>query len=159
MQKREVYEYSATVVRVKDGDTVVLRLAHTYIATSSPEEIDFGFYIRDNISYTGAGGVVFTKTADITFRLNGLNAPEVHGVEKSRGELAKAELVRLLSLGTLRVMTSKMDKFGRWLADIYVKPADGPEIHVNKAMIDEHFALPWDGQGEKPVTPEAPPSS
>lgn len=135
---REVYEYAARLIRVKDGDTCVLEVAHTFT-----QEVDFGFYVKDRVA--------LTKTAEITFRLHGLNAPEVYGLGKELGLPAKVELERLLSLGSIRAVTDKPDKYGRWLVTLYVTPAGAPEFNVNQTLIDTHFALPWDGQGEKPI--------
>lgn len=75
------------------------------------------------------------------FRLNGINAPE-------RGTPGAAEstayLVGLLKSGISRVETFKPDKYGRWLADIYVN-TDGGELLVNKIMVVEGHAVEYDG--------------
>ena len=46
-------------------------------------------------------------------------------------------------LGKIRVVTSKTDKYGRWLADIYVTDSDGVEFNVNKRLIEGGFAVPY----------------
>lgn len=135
------WEYEAKVVRVIDGDTAVFLLSRTIT-----QEVDFGFYVKDKMS--------LTKTAEVTFRFMNINTPELHGVDKSlvkKAQDAKREVERLCSLGPLRLVSYKPDKYGRWLADIYVTPPGKEEVHINQALIDGGFALPWDGRGEKPV--------
>ena len=129
------YSYDGTCVRVIDGDTVILRLAKTFA-----QEVDFGFYVRDTMS--------LTKTAEVTFRLNGINAPETIGATKAAGLAAKAALESLLVGKPLRVVSHKTDKYGRWLADIYLP---GDKVTVSQRMIERGFAASWDGTGPKPT--------
>ena len=88
--------YKATVIRVIDGDTVVL-------------SIDNGFHSRYETSV----------------RLLGFDAPEVRTrdlEEKGRGLLAKQRLEELIySEGyDIYIRTEKSDSFGRWLGIIYL---------------------------------------
>ncbi len=129
------YTYDGTCVRVIDGDTVVLRLAKTFM-----QDVDFGFYVKDTMA--------LTKSAEVTFRLNGINTPEVTGPSRAVGLAAKAALEGMIAGKALRVVSHKADKYGRWLADIYVQ---GETVSVNQRMVDGKFALPWGGNGPKPV--------
>lgn len=115
------YSYDVKLVRVVDGDTVYL-------------DVDLGFNAR--------------MTLD--FRLAGINTPEIVGVQKTAGLAAKSELERLLSLGSLTILSAKADKYGRWLVTIFVHPLKGTAINVNDALIAGGFALPYDGKGPKP---------
>jgi endonuclease YncB( thermonuclease family) len=124
------YEYAAQVIRVVDGDTV-----HLSLTKSFSFDVDFGFFIKDT--------VVLQKSADLDFRLASINAPELHGATAAAGLASKNELIRLLGLGTLRVVTGKADKYGRWLATIYVMQANGIELCVNDEMIKGGFAVPY----------------
>jgi endonuclease YncB( thermonuclease family) len=92
--------------------------------------------------------MALTKTAEVTFRLNGINAPEVEGSQKPRGLASKAALEGMLVGKALRVLSHKPDKYGRWLADVFVQ---GETASVSQRMIDGGFALAWDGTGPKPV--------
>lgn len=132
------YEYTATVVRVVDGDTVYLSLTKVFTFP-----VDFGFHILDTVS--------LAKSANLDFRLYGINTPELHGATAAAGKAAKEGLEKMLGLGTLRVVSMKADKYGRWLANIYVTPANGTEFCVNDAMIEKGFAKPYFGDGPKPV--------
>ena len=129
------YSYDGTCVRVIDGDTVVLRLAKTFTL-----DVDFGFHVKDTMA--------LTKTAEVTFRLNGINTPEVTGPSRAVGLAAKAALEGMLVGKPLRVTSHKADKYGRWLADIYLP---GDTVSVSQKIIAGGFALPWDGNGAKPV--------
>lgn len=129
------YVYDGTCVRVIDGDTVVLRLAKTFAL-----DVDFGFHVKDTVS--------LAKSAEITFRLNGLNTPEIIGPSKATGLAAKAALEGMLVGKSLRVVSHKPDKYGRWLADVFVQ---GETVSVNQRLIEGGFAVPWSGTGPKPV--------
>jgi endonuclease YncB( thermonuclease family) len=122
------YEYAATVNRIVDGDTVYLALSKSFTL-----DVDFGFRIKDHIE--------FTKTTVQDFRLAGINAPEVVGENKVKGLEAKAELERILSLGPIRVISNGQDKYGRWLAVLFVTLPDNTEINVNETMVKEGHAV------------------
>lgn len=124
------YEYEAKVVRVIDGDTVVLRLQKTY-----EHAVDFGFNIKDVLA--------LTKATEMSFRLYGINAPEMKSETLVAGQASKAELERLLKLGTIRAVTYKADKYGRWLTDLYVTLADGTVLHVNKQLMESGHAVQY----------------
>lgn len=101
------YTYGATVDRVIDGDTVVLL-------------VDLGFHIQ----------------AKETFRLHGLNAPEVRGAEREEGLRSEAWLIGQLSgLTHIQTLKDKMGKYGRYLVELF--DGDGS---INQRMIAEGFA-------------------
>lgn len=103
------YEYQhVTVIRVIDGDTVEL-------------SIDMGNKTRWQSS----------------FRIRGIDAPEMHGASRAAGEASKAVLTRLLSNGIERVTTHKPDKYGRWLVDIKVS-ATIPDVAAR--MVEDGHA-------------------
>ena len=138
----KIYEWTygeVSLVRVIDGDTVVLRLEREYV-----QEIDFGFYIYDRATVL--------KTTEVHFRVHGLNTPEVVGEQKVRGLAAKAALEALLGSGKIKVRSLKPDKYGgRFLAEIWVQQPDKPEISVTAYMIEAGHAKSYDGTGVKPV--------
>lgn len=76
------------------------------------------------------------------FRLNGIDTPE-------RGQDGHIEasnyLKRLLLLPLARVETHKPDKFGRWLADLYLDADTGGELHANRLMVIEGHAKEYFG--------------
>jgi len=121
-----MYEYQANVIEVLDGDTITVT-------------IDLGFKL----------------TYSTPVRFFGINAPEVHSTnakEKSDGLKAKAKLTELLAgkIVTLRTVKPN-DKYGRYLADVYLSGGGLQEKSVNQQMIDLGFCKPWDGKGAKPI--------
>jgi len=117
-----IYEYQAKLSRVVDGDTLYLF-------------VNLGFRV----------------TMEVEFRLLGLNTPEVVGAQKVAGLAAKSEVERVLALGPIRVVSEKSEKYGRWLATVYVKLADGTEMNLNEHLLVGGFAKPYTGEGPKPV--------
>jgi micrococcal nuclease len=104
-----MYEYNAIITRAIDGDTV-------------SADVDVGFYVH----------------VYMTFRLLGVNCPEVHGDTRLKG-LEAAEYTSVSLLGkTVRIRTAKSDSFGRWLAQIYVGDVD-----FNQSLIDRGLAVPY----------------
>lgn len=93
-------------------------------------EIDLGFQIK----------------LKETLRLIGINTPEKTGVEKALGFIAKQKLEEVLFPPDIIITTFKDDSFGRWLAEVYLPNG----THVNKLLVDEGYALAWDGKGECP---------
>ena len=103
------YFYEATVVEAYDGDTLTA-------------EVDLGFYVW--------------KVRE-KFRLFGLDAPEIRGVERPEGLLAKAWFHEKV-LGKKVVIESikdKQGKYGRYLAIVWL---DGE--NVNRAMVEAGHA-------------------
>lgn len=123
-----LYVYRARVLRVIDGDTVEV-------------EIDLGF------------SVSMTRKV----RLYGIDAPEVRGAEKLRGEEARDHLIKLSYLYALnqqegRVMNSpalliktykdRSGKYGRILGTLMGLDKDDNPIDLNQKMVEDSFASP-----------------
>ena len=106
-----MYEYSAKVRRVVDGDTVDV-------------DIDLGF------------SITMTKQR---IRMYGINAPESRTKdlkEKERGLKAKAYLKTLLGTGSV-ILKTQIDgrgKYGRILGTFIVETGDGL-VNVNEMMV------------------------
>jgi len=118
-----MFEYQAQLLRVIDGDTVVL-------------SIDLGFDIS-------------TRQ---TVRIAGINAPEIHSknpTEKMMGIRARDKLSALLGHGTteLTVTTVKgNDKYGRYLASIFVSTAEGTSFSVADELLGQKLVWSYDGK-------------
>jgi len=116
-----MYEYRAMLMRVVDGDTVDL-------------SVDLGFR-------------VYTK---LRVRLTGIDTPEVRGIERPEGLVAKAYVEAALGKNFaadfgIVIRTNKTGKYGRWLADIFV-PVDGfdqsdPGIREAITVVQEHSMI------------------
>lgn len=109
-----MYEYSAKLIKVIDGDTVDL-------------EVDLGFSI----------------TVRDRFRLDGIDTPE-------RGQPgyqeAKTFVTKLLSMKKIVIRTAKArEKYGRYLAEVFVESAGPIETSVNAILVAKKLAVPYDG--------------
>ncbi|WP_170291947.1 thermonuclease family protein [Heliobacterium mobile] len=100
------YTYNATVTRVIDGDTF-------------DADVDLGF------------NVIIKER----FRLYGLNAPEIHGEEKGRGERARQWLAGQIEGKFVTVNSVRKEKYGRWLAVV-----NSAGKNVNDEMVAEGLA-------------------
>lgn len=118
-----MYEYEAEVVRVIDGDTVRFK-------------VDLGFHM----------------TAELNFRLLGIDTPEIRGEERPEGLKVKAAVEDLLlnQAETVRIVTTKPDKYGRWLATVYIKltrsfsaTSHTEWLDVNQWLLDNGLAKPY----------------
>jgi len=105
------YRYSAELDRVVDGDTVDLW-------------VDLGFRMWSHQR----------------FRLAGLDAPEIRGIEKAQGARSKKWLLEALeSANEIEVVSQKTGKYGRWLGILY---ADG--VDINDDMVALGYAVEQD---------------
>jgi micrococcal nuclease len=108
-----MYDYQAKITNVVDGDTV-------------DAEVDLGFTVK----------------VLVRFRLAGINTPEVTGVEKVEGkrvkEIVKAELLdKQVILKSSKIGKGVVtDKYGRWLARIFLNDVD-----YNQSLVDRGMAV------------------
>jgi micrococcal nuclease len=112
------------VIKVYDGDTIT-------IASKMPYENSPLF--RFNV------------------RLYGIDTPEIKGKnenEKTLAKKARDSLSQLIMNKNVTLQNVKNEKYGRILADVYLG-----ELHLNKWMIDQSFAVEYDGKTkENPVS-------
>jgi len=112
-----MYEYAAHVISVYDGDTF-------------RADVDLGFRVT---------------CRGLDFRMLGINAPEVRGETRAAG-LASRDALRHLVLDldvTIHTHLDEQEKYGRWLAQVFVSGPDAPMLDVNKWLVDNQFALPY----------------
>lgn len=113
-----MYQYSAAVDRVVDGDTLDLI-------------VDLGFKVK----------------LQERFRLASIDAPESYGTRASEaGRASCLFLAGILPEGSpVRIRTQKTGKFNRWVAEVWVVNPDGETSikSVNQTMIDEGHAVPY----------------
>lgn len=107
-----MYEYSASVISVYDGDTITV-------------SVDLGFHITQTMSV----------------RLARINSPEVRGGSSTEG-LEARDYLRSILLGkkvTLVTHKDRKEKYGRYLADVYLGE---PRVFncVNDMMVAKGFA-------------------
>jgi micrococcal nuclease len=112
-----MYTYPAKLVRVVDGDTVVMT-------------VDLGFSV----------------SVEVEFRLFGINAPETKGATKAAGLAAKDHLIDLMSRGRCVITSVKpprQDKYGRWLAHVAIELPDGTSFLVSDRMVSDGHAVTY----------------
>jgi micrococcal nuclease len=107
-----MYTYRARITSVYDGDTCTAL-------------VELGFRI----------------TFEIKIRLIGIDTPELRGEEKEMGLKSKARLEELVLNKDVIIKTfkDKTEKYGRWLAEIYVG-----ELNVNQTLLSEGFAKKYE---------------
>lgn len=111
-----MFQYFARVHEIIDGDTLDVSL-------------DLGFNIQHIIR----------------LRLYGINAPETRSKdiqEKQLGLKAKQRLIELILGKVVTIKTHKTsDKYGRYLAEVYLD-----ENNINKVLINEGLAKEYFGE-------------
>jgi micrococcal nuclease len=93
--KDSLYNYEANVVRVVDGDTIIV-------------DIDLGFSLT---------------LKNQSLRLARVNAPELKGSSREAGEKTRDALIQRISNQKIQIKTHKVekDKYGRILADVFLQ--------------------------------------
>lgn len=106
-----MYRYKAIVTAVYDADTITV-------------DVDLGFR---------------SWLKKVKIRLYGINAPEVRGIERPEGLIAR-DWLREQILGKPVVVHTYKDstgKYGRWLADVY-PVGGGGESYNNQLVATGH---------------------
>jgi endonuclease YncB( thermonuclease family) len=120
-----MFEYAATVKRVKDGDTLVM-------------DIDLGFFVHIE-EIVRLAHVDTPET--INFDAGGLNDP------------AKSYIMACVPPGAgCVVRISRKEKYGRWLAVILFRPGVSDRVEIlrdprilNEELVDRGFAKAYEG--------------
>jgi len=112
--EQNLYNYKAVVQSVYDGDTCTV-------------DIDLGLH---------------TWVKDEKLRLNRINAPELTGRQKNAG-IKSRDFLRSLILNKevfIQTIKDKKEKYGRYLAEIWLKDEKGKLFNVNDFMVSNGFA-------------------
>lgn len=121
-----MYTYKATVRRIVDGDTIYV-------------DIDLGFFLRQMMKV----------------RLRGVNTPEIRGKERPEGLKAKQFVIDALAdCPAIVIKTSKIGKYGRYIADVWYLPGsdDAGEIlkkgkNLTQVLLKKKLGKPMDDHG------------
>ena len=87
----------------------------------------------------------------MSFRLYGVNTPEVIGANKAAGLKAKEFVEKTIPVGTeilIRTFKDKKEKYGRYLCDVVLESADSGKT-LSKLLIEKGLATEYFGIGEK----------
>jgi endonuclease YncB( thermonuclease family) len=101
--------------------------------------------VYDGDTITIASSLPFPNSPIYRFpvRLNGIDAPEMHGKSEDEKEAAKnaqQALERLILHQDVVLKHVQTEKYGRILADVYLG-----DINLNKWLLDNHYAITYDG--------------
>jgi micrococcal nuclease len=104
-----LYTYSAKVIGCHDGDTIKV-------------QVDLGFSVY----------------MQLVVRLARIDAPEIFGLTKAMGIEAKDYLINKLldKAVTIKTFRDKKEKYGRYLADVYVN-----DICINDELVETGHAV------------------
>jgi micrococcal nuclease len=114
-----LYEYSAIVTAVYDGDTITVDI-----------DLGFGIWMKDQ-----------------KIRLYGINTPEIRGVERPLGLVSKSILEQwiLNQKIILKTHKDKTEKYGRWLGTILVQDEANKNtlLNINEKLVAGGYAKPY----------------
>lgn len=114
-----MYEYRAKILRVVDGDTLDVEIS-----------LGFDIYKRERL------------------RLNRINTPEVRGADSARGKQASSRVAALAPVGStvmIRTIKDSQEKYGRYLAEVFIEQKSAPLMNLNDALVAEGLAVAYDG--------------
>ena len=117
--------YEGQVIKVYDGDTITIAAKLPY-----PDSLLYRFSIR----------------------LNGIDSPEIKGHsedEKAAAQVSKLALENLILHKYVVLKNQSTEKYGRILADVYIIYDKNVKIHLNKWMLDNRYAVEYDGGTKK----------
>lgn len=115
MKKVDLYNYRAIVKAVYDGDTCTV-------------DIDLGMKVWIHGE---------------KLRLNRINAPELKGADREAG-VAAGEFLRSQIDGKeifIETIKDRQEKYGRYLAEIWLKDEQGEWININDLMVSRGHAV------------------
>lgn len=96
---------------------------------------------------------VFGRLYRFSVRLAGIDTPEMRSHNPHEKQLAidaQQVLSDLLLSKMVRLGKVQNEKYGRLLADVYVMGNESEqEIHVNQWMLDQNYAVPYNGGTKK----------
>jgi micrococcal nuclease len=115
MTESGLYFYKAMIVAVYDGDTCTA-------------DIDLGL----NIWLRGE-----------KLRLMRINAPELRGATIGAGKASRDYLKSLIleKVALIQTVKDRKEKYGRYLAEMWLVDADGKRQNVNDLMVSNGFAI------------------
>jgi endonuclease YncB( thermonuclease family) len=114
-------------------------------------DVSSGYVIKvyDGDTITIAQRLPYSKSPLYRFsvRLAGIDSPEIKGnteEEKNAAIISQKALEEMILNKNVTIKNVKTEKYGRLLADVYLG-----DIHLNKWMLDNNYAVPYNGGRKK----------
>lgn len=112
--------------------------------------------VYDGDTITIAAKLPYKKSPLYRFqvRLIGIDSPELKGYteeEKTAAHNSQRALEALVLHNIVYLENTKQEKYGRILADIFVI-RHGKKIHINKWLLENGYAVPYDGKTKQPFS-------
>ena len=126
-----MYEYSCTIDRVVDGDTVDALI-----------DVGFDIWFKKRIRFKGVD-TWESRTRNLEEKALGLKA-KARTKELLESVSSKSGYFRLKSYGT--------GKYGRVLGELFVMDKEGKQWNINKTLITEGHAYYYEGGTKKSFT-------
>jgi micrococcal nuclease len=104
-------------------------------------------YDGDTITIASRIDIPNSPLYRFSVRLNGIDAPEIHGKntdEKASAIYARDRLESLILHRFVHLKNQKTEKYGRILADVYLG-----DLYINQWLLDEKLVVPYDGGTKK----------
>jgi micrococcal nuclease len=114
-----------------------------------PVEMGYVVKVYDGDTFTLAFQLANNPTVyRESVRMYGMDTPELRtGENKAEGQIAKEALTKKIMSKHVYIRQEGKEKYGRILATVYLKNNETREYeNVNQWMIDEGYALPYDGK-------------
>lgn len=108
-----MYEYTAKVIKVVDGDTIDV-------------EVDLGFDI----------------TLKLRLRLLGIDAPERYTTEGKTVTKRVEELLPVGTVVRIVTVKDRKEKYGRYLAEVFLTSGPYEGKSINQILLEEHLVTP-----------------
>jgi len=89
-------------------------------------------------------------------RLLGVDSPEIKGKTQEEKEAAhkSQQALEAILLNKIVYLTDvSHEKYGRILANVYISHENHTKLHVNKWLLDNGYAVPYDGKTKIPYCP------
>lgn len=105
----QLFQYRALITAVYDGDTCTADI-----------DLGLGIWVRGE-----------------KLRLHRINTPELRGADEAKGKAARDHLKSLVEGKSVLLQTIKdrREKYGRYLAEIWLEQAAGAPLNVNDALV------------------------
>lgn len=145
-EKSKIFKKDKTNVTDKKNINYLETISYKETEVFIPQ-IQFAKVIKvyDGDTITVAAKLPFNESPIYRFsvRLRSIDSPEIKGESKKECELAiesRDALHNLIFGKIIELKNNGKEKYGRLLADIYYN-----NIHVNKWMVDNNYAVKYDG--------------